>query len=329
MKIFYSSNNSYAPILGISLTSFFKHNQGTHEIYILDVDISNENKDKLIALTKTNQGSIFFVKLPRTLHNIYDDFDNKRWSIATFGRLFAASLFPDVDKLLYLDCDIIINKDLSSLYNTDIQNVAVAGVKECLSNNYNDLVHIPPTSFYLQAGVLLMNLAYMRKHDLEARFIKYSKTHPKVLYNDQDILNACLKTEEKIRLPLKYNVYTPIRFFNYQEILKARRLGHFYVSESEYQTAKADPYITHFTYCFLDGKRPWIKGSNDPSLAEYQAIKQDSLWTDMKPLLDQRSKKKRFLHGIMKHLPKFIMLPLLGYLHGKLIPHRAKKNYQD
>lgn len=60
------------------------------------------------------------------------------YSLACYLRLFAPTLLPDVDKVLYLDCDLIVNGNLDELWNTDLEGYAVAAV--------HDAPHCPTTS---------------------------------------------------------------------------------------------------------------------------------------------------------------------------------------
>lgn len=155
-------------------------------------------------------------------------------SLPTFYRLLAPSLINE-DTILYLDTDIVVTVDLSSLFNIPLTNHLVAGVKapgiqgsETLSNNICIKTGLINISDYINAGVLLMNLKQMRKENTVEKFLYLSKTTP---LNDQDILNSICYGRTMF-LPLAYNAMTVqlyeensklLRFFTKEDICQARK----------------------------------------------------------------------------------------------------------
>ena len=125
---------------------------------------------------------------------------------------FYRILIPDIiegDRCLFLDGDIIINTDLSEIYNIDLTGKYLAGVKDCMLQcnmkeyeNYGDTIGIPGMSEYINAGVLLMNLTLMRDEDMSRTFISCLKDY--YMFMDQDIMNKCC-FGKIVQLDLKYN----------------------------------------------------------------------------------------------------------------------------
>lgn len=107
-----------------------------------------------------------------------------------------ADLVPEIpEKILYLDIDMMIAKDLSELYNTDISEYEYAAVKE----KYGSVFIWPD---YINAGMLLLNMNKIRETRLleKARYLIKNK---KMLFADQDAIYR--STTKKLLLPRKYN----------------------------------------------------------------------------------------------------------------------------
>ncbi|MCM1387177.1 MAG: glycosyltransferase family 8 protein [Bacillus sp. (in: Bacteria)] len=157
--------------------------------------------------------------------------------VASFYRLLISHIIKD-DKCLFLDGDMIINTDLSEIYDTDLTGLYLAGVKDCCIQynmeeqaSYKDILEIPTMENYINAGVLLMNLKMIRDNDMEKVFLSYIDKHYKMM--DQDILNKCCygKIEQ---LDLRFNFFADYyervdilksTSFNQKEIDEVKRYG--------------------------------------------------------------------------------------------------------
>lgn len=107
-----------------------------------------------------------------------------------------ADLIPEIpDKILYLDIDMMVNKDIAELYNVDISNYEYAAVKE----KYGSILIWPD---YINAGMLLLNIKKIKETGLleKARYLIKTK---KMLFADQDAIYR--STTKKLLLPRKYN----------------------------------------------------------------------------------------------------------------------------
>lgn len=141
--------------------------------------------------------------------NPYKGYDYSRWSPVIFFRLFAHRIFPNLDKILYLDSDTLVCGDITSLYNTDISKYAMGAVRDMAPTEIDDnpngkyvrefiKLHLKH-NLYINSGVLLLNLSKMRECESDLLNVRVPLKYP-----DQDILNVGL--DGKIReLPLKYN----------------------------------------------------------------------------------------------------------------------------
>jgi lipopolysaccharide biosynthesis glycosyltransferase len=118
------------------------------------------------------------------------------WPTATYIRLLAPNLIAD-DRLLYLDCDIIINRDLRELSRVPLDGRCLAAVPETseAADLANRRLGRPRDTPYFNAGVLLINAREWRSRDLQRRTIAWLEQHPGALAQDQDALNALVGSD--------------------------------------------------------------------------------------------------------------------------------------
>lgn len=143
--------------------------------------------------------------------------------IASFYRLIIGEALTE-DKCLFLDGDIIVNVDLQELYLQDVEDFYLAGVRDVgfLFNpeqaiRHRDLYGFSQIRGYVNAGIMIFNLAKLRQDCLQKRFLDEAKTFYQ--YMDQDILNKVCEGKIK-HLDLKYNF---LNKFRYEDIIKVEK----------------------------------------------------------------------------------------------------------
>lgn len=205
-----ATDENYAVPLTVTLVSILENALPTtrYDIYILvDSVFSPENFDAILTLKSTykNCNITFLPDDGRFDHAAVNEYFTK----TSYYRLMIASRMPHLKKCIYLDCDIIVQKDLTELYSTDVSKHYLAGVKAAgivADNipNYHRVLGIPTTDLYVNAGVLVMNLTKIREDDIETKLMELThRTDIKFL--DQDILNiACFNMIK--HLPPRYNL---------------------------------------------------------------------------------------------------------------------------
>lgn len=207
-----ATDDKYVPYCGVMLTSLLENNRTCEvSVYILvDKPLDQNNQTALLSLSRRYNCKIIFCLVD---NGFLSGFPLKGdgvgyWSIVTYYRLYIADLLPaDVDKVLYLDCDIIVNGSLSSLFEIDFDGVAIGGVTDMCSSwhEYYHRLQYDPSKDYFNAGVAMINLDYWRDHKIGQECLDYLTEHfDRVVNNDQDVLNAVL-CDRKLSLPVTYN----------------------------------------------------------------------------------------------------------------------------
>lgn len=191
--------------------------------------------------------------------NPFQSYDYSRWSPVIFYRLIACSIFPNIDKLLYLDSDTLVCGDLSELFNTNISNYALGAVRDMAptedANNPNGKYvrefaenHLQNDA-YFNSGILLMNLKNMAKNQQLLLNVKVPLKYP-----DQDILNVGLHKQIK-PLALKYNLAPGVKISkNFtgrdRNADQDYKILHFYTAKPYYyQYVPHDMYTMFYKHC--------------------------------------------------------------------------------
>lgn len=324
MNVVYSSSDSYAPIAGTSICSLLENNQDAAKIkiYLIDNNISTDNKEKLKNMVQRYGRELIFVSHVDLNKKANLKIEVGRWNISTFYRLFLCSILPNnIDRAIFLDCDTIVRHSLNELWSMDLEDKIVAAVDDCRSDQYKLELGLSPDNTYTNNGVLLLDLKRWRELNVEKDFLEYIvQNNGDITYVDQGVLNGVLSKKGLVKvIHTKYNAMTVFFDFNYKNLLKVRRPEH-HLSYQEYKEAVSDPYIVHFTSCFLSGTRPWNEKNNHPFQKEYLFYKSISPWPDMKQLPDNRKIGKKMMTKICNVLPKPIMIAGISLIHSKIYP---------
>lgn len=202
IPIFFSTDDNYIPYLDVAIQSLIANASKMYEyrIIVLNTGLNDDNVRKVMQ-NERNGFKIDFTDISKDVENIKSRFKNVyHFSVVTYYRLFIASLFPQYDKVIYLDCDLILLGDVSELYHTELgDNILGAAPEQFVQNTKEfrlyakDALGVDPDG-YVNAGVLLMNLKEFRKCKIEESFVKLITEYDfDLLDPDQAYLNyLCL-----------------------------------------------------------------------------------------------------------------------------------------
>lgn len=207
IPIFFAVDDGYCPFLAVAIQSLIDNSsaENTYLIKILHTDISDENKKKIAKYERENV-DIEFVDLNYYIQKVKDKlYTRDYYSKTTYFRLFLPNLYPQYDKVLYLDSDIVILDDIAKLYNTDMgDNLVAAAPDDVIQFNevfqvyVEKVVGVADYRRYFNAGILLMNLDEMRKFKFQEKFLYSLDRITFVVAQDQDYLNRLCKGRVKL-----------------------------------------------------------------------------------------------------------------------------------
>lgn len=190
MNIFFCINNAYVRFAAITILSILENNKGNINFYVLNSDIDDDIRAHLRSIVEMYPGaSIDFICVKKE-HFVDLKLNIKYISTESYYRYIIADLFPKINKGLYLDADLIINGDLTELYNTDIDNYYCAGVKDLYILETNYAKKLKLKNLYINSGVLLFNFSKIREDNMVQKLFENTKKMKAIIeYPDQDIIN--------------------------------------------------------------------------------------------------------------------------------------------
>ena len=197
IKIALASDENFARHLAALIASILSNSldDESFDFYILDGGLTAPSQEKIRSLKSIKDFNIRFLKI---------DFDKLKdcpyhaiYTKNTYSRLLLDAVLPDIDRILYLDCDMIATRSLGMLWDSELNGKSL-GVVHDFSLDRDSIYHVFPV-FLLEltfndifnAGMLLINLDKIRKNDLFGTTLEWIAAHPNMLqWADQNALNA-------------------------------------------------------------------------------------------------------------------------------------------
>ena len=257
-------DRTYAPPMTVMLKSLLANAAGSRRfiVYVLTDRLGPAVRATILGSLRDRRAELRFVELDlRPLERLKL---SHHASPAVYFRLLLPRAVPEtVDRLIYLDSDLIVNADLQALWETDLHGKTLLAVQEqCLNSqtvsakgglpNYLEL-GLPPDAKYFNSGVLLIDLKKWRDTDVSGRALAYLRAYrEKVLWWDQDALNAVLAGDWG-ELDPRWNLLT-------QTFTNPRWDDGPVKDRPTYETLIRRPFIVHFN----TPKKPWDRGNKHP-----------------------------------------------------------------
>ena len=255
IPIAFSVDDNYVPYLSVTIKSILENSseRNHYELIILEENLSESNRKLLSSLTAERDNfSIRFLNVSSLMktygkNKLYTCF---HFSLATYYRLFLAEILADYDKIIYLDSDLIIQKDLSELFNINLEDHYLAAGHEwvCLSRHFR--IYLKATlklkkliQNYFIAGHMVMNLKKIRNDNLIHEFMKPFRENRKLRSPDQDALNLACQGNV-VFLPPEWNIC-----WHWKDFLSPRVLKKYNV----YGPPGTHPALIHYA----SAKKPW------------------------------------------------------------------------
>lgn len=229
-----------------------------YNFYIISDYISDMNKKNFELLKHLRKFNITFLEV-----NVdeYLNLDvNNQLGPSSFFRFKAFELL-NCNKVIYLDADVIVRKDIGELFKTDIDGYYCAGVEDILNPYLKEKYNISSTSLYINAGVMLINLKYCRKNNVAQKIQEFLKTPWEIQWGDQDIINYIWQNGIK-SVDLSWNC--------------AYCYNNYYENKEYYHQMAKDPAIIHY----ITERKPWKPGMNPHLKTDYFKYLKMTPWFD-------------------------------------------------
>ena len=326
--IVYASDDLFAEILGTSMVSLYENSRDMQDIivYIFDSGISTSNKEKLMSLAINYQRSMpFFIEAKDISQELSMDVAIDRGSLSQYARLFVSSDLPEtLERVLYLDCDILINKSIKELWNINLHGKTIAALMDAFSKFYRVNINLKPNDIMFNSGVMLIDLKRWKEQKIEEKLMKFiSSKNGKIQQGDQGALNAVLSHDTYCFEP-RFNSVTIFYDFTYKEMLIYRKPPKYY-EKKQIEKAVNEPNIIHFTTSFIS-RRPWVEGCQHQYVGEWVKYKNMSPWKTENVWKDNRPGWKQGLIKGYLVLPRESALHIAGFMqaYGRPIRNKVK-----
>lgn len=260
IPIVFAANSAFAPVCAVAIQSVIENadSQKYYDIIVIESDISKEDKTLICSLVqgRKNFSIRFFNALPLT--EDYSLVANEHITKETYYRFLIQNILPDYDKVVYLDGDLVCNRDVAGLYEIDIKDNMIAAVYDAdMSGQLNmpnsdrleyllKEVKMRDPYSYFQAGVLMLNTKKMRESYSMEQWLTFASK--RYTYSDQDVLNRYCQGQVYY-LDMRWNVLIDCNHYRVPVVIRAAKGD----VNAQYYAARKDPYVIHYA----GFQKPW------------------------------------------------------------------------
>lgn len=281
MNIVIAVNPSYVPYAYIMLSSLLANNPHAVNVYVLHHNLTQEDKQAFQPLETLYPVTFHYLFIPDSLLPPEDVLSSTSWGIETYFRLVIIDLIPEnVERVLYLDSDMIVNQSLDELYFHDFDGKKLIVCPDFHSvppfNNYRDSLFkdiLSPDFRYFNAGLILFHLDALRGNCCFKTYMDAARNlNYQIEFPDQDLLNYCHHDDFLLVDGKRYNLFARRAFTDYH---------------MRYKDVKSNVCVVHYT-----NSKPWEGNCLHCEI--------EQLWWDY-------AEKTPFCHNLMEHMLHQIM----------------------
>lgn len=229
IPIVYITDNRYVEIAAVSIYSLLKNKrkETNYKVYVLGIDLAYGSVDTLKRISK----DIEIIHCDNKYKNM--QLQNDKLSPATFLKVDIPQIFTQYDKVLYLDSDTTIHKDLTDLYNIDITDYYAGVAKDTYFLKDKNSFRPEGIKDYFNAGVILFNCAKNRQDNMYQKITDVYKLGKYNEYGDQNGFNICWNEKVKF-ISFRYNFFPTMRDVFTGELARAFKCSEREIVEMKY-----------------------------------------------------------------------------------------------
>lgn len=278
-------DSKYTRFAAVLLVSIFENNKNERFCcHIMGLDLSEENKQDIVEIAERYDNDVRFYAMHKEL---FQEFPvSSQWNYAVYFRLMLPNMLDkSIERIIYLDCDIVCRGPIRKLYDIDLKGNIVGACEDHVLSPRMGLCYlnkVNPYNFYFNSGVMLIDCSAWRKNHITERCIAYLK-HEKPMHFDQDTLNSVLQNNW-LHLPYCWNFMADFHGA--------------YFGDREYKmdmdkTYPYFPVLVHFT-----GVKPWNHANRSVYKADFFKYQSLTKWGDMIP----KHTLKEFIVNIIREI---------------------------
>lgn len=274
MTIAYASDKNYAALTAISAVSALRHNPGAR-IVLLGYDLETDAQELVRSRVEKAGGEFVYKDVSPAIGELVRQGVCPYTSYAAYARIFIPNLLETEGRVLYLDCDTLVDGSLDELFAIDLQGKPFALGYDCVLSHFKRYIRLQADLPYYNSGVMLIDLAAWRSHRCTERILA-ELAHPSGPnpLGDQDIIVRVFPQETRPIDP-KWNFLSQFFMFSYKGLRRVVGEGAALLFSPEaYEEARRHPVIYHFSGQTLG--RPWFTSSRHPMREPYRSVARSS-----------------------------------------------------
>lgn len=230
-----------------------------------------------------------------------------------------------VQRILYLDCDVIIDGSLKELWNMNLNGKIGAVLADAFSSLYRKNIGLEKDDLMFNSGVMLIDMDKWREDNVGYQLKTFIQAYNgMVQQGDQGVLNAVLNNKVCTFSP-RYNWVTNYSAFSYDDMLTYRKPVNIY-SKTEIEEASKNPCIIHYTSSFIVA-RPWEDGNEHPCKWIWDKYKNMSPWNEQIYKEKRMKKWKKIYVNLAERMPYKFNLLCSGFLQAYVRPIYGRWKY--
>ena len=269
MHLLFATNDAYVPHVATTLASIFENNMDMQfVVHIMATEISDDNYKKLKKFVERYH-HLLDVKIVNPDDLEIDLSICGKWGIFPSLKLYAAELYPNVDKILYIDADMICLGSLKPIESVDMTEYYIAAsTDEQGAERHKQRLNLPHDAFYGCAGLVWFNLNKWRKEDVCRKCFNYFNSPANrdiIKWGEQDVLNKVCQGHI-YELPIVYNMFS-FYWLHHGRNIPIRYRDN--MIEHKHNTV-----IIHY----IDSCKPWFKDNQFPLKKYYWQYHQLTPW---------------------------------------------------
>ncbi|WP_033149722.1 glycosyltransferase family 8 protein [Prevotella sp. RM4] len=294
------ANEDYMQHAAVMLCSLFETNKNKQfHIYLFTDSITSTSYDRLSNLCRKCNSKLNLVfpekELGMSLGVNLKELPVGQWNTMMYYKLFIPVMLPkECERCLFLDVDMVINDDIQSLYNWNLQGNIIAAAEDIpdCDETHKPRLGMLQSDLYINSGVMVCDLKSWRKKESETPIFNYVKQVSNIIMNEQDVIAMYFKGFLTL-LPIRWNMTT----FYFMRVPKI-----FDKYLPDLADAKKNPGIIHFA-CPI---KPWFRDCTHPYRGKYKKYLKITAWKESQfPFWEKLTKRQRvnkFIKNILNEM---------------------------
>lgn len=195
IPVFYAPDDNVSFMTLVSMVSILENTDNNITFYILFSNLSDKSVEMLNYVKKYNNCELQYIPVDE---NIFNGYWNNNWvTIQAWFRTLIPSLFKNLEKIIYLDCDTMVLNDIANFYNIDIEDKLLVAAPEVLDETHSFRIKLKNKHFF-NSGVLLINCEKWRQDNISEKIKNIVLNNKPMVFGDEEVLNIVADYAKKI-----------------------------------------------------------------------------------------------------------------------------------